>query len=125
MQVWGREFLNPWRCSCVRHLTVDTSRLTFPRSWLVRSSAGSTTHTAGKGWQRERPTAETTACPDHLAARMADDRGASGAPRDSRARRTGRHAAPDAAPDPPRGYARTESVQFLSLPGMVRRDRKK
>src|SRR5438445_7080547 len=87
----------------LRNLTVDISQLTFTRSWLVRSSAGSTTNTVGKGWQRERPTAEKTACPDHLSARVTDDRGASTAPRDSRAGRTRRDAAPDAAPDPSRG----------------------
>src|SRR5260370_13941257 len=54
----GQAFLNLWRCSCLRNLTVDISPLTFTRSWLVRSSAGFTTNTVGKGWQHERPTAQ-------------------------------------------------------------------
>src|SRR4029077_16385643 len=76
-------------------------------------------NTAGKGWTRERQTPEKTPRPDYLSAGVGDDRSASAAPGDSCSRRTRRHAAPDAARDPSSGYARTESVQFLSLPGMV------
>lgn len=77
-----------------------------------------------EGARQEGQTAEKTPSVDYFSARVADDRSASAPPGDSRSRRTRRHAASSTTPDPSCRHARTASLQFLSLPGMVCGSRK-
>ena len=71
-----------------------------------------------------RDSYEKTPLSDHVSPGMADDRSTRASSGDSRPGRARRHPTANASPDSAGRYARAESIQFLTLPGMVCRNRK-
>jgi hypothetical protein len=119
----GQGFRNPWRYPSLQEPIADTSQLRIAGWRHGRFSVGSITSTGGKGSRREGQTAEETTPLDHLATRMADDRGTRITPSHSRAGRARGHATPNATSNPSRGHAGTECFQLGPFQGMVRGSR--